>query len=192
MICIIEECKNSAIARGWCQRHYDSWRYHGDPEAAKRGPPGEAVAWIKRHINFSDPSCLIWPFYRRTDGHAATVWPQGANGPQVLATRYMCELAKGPAPTSVHEAAHKCGNGHLGCIHPKHLRWATRQENVDDKDLHGTQPIGEKNPAAKLTETKVLEIRQSSATLDVLAAKYGVSRGTIWDARVGKTWSHVR
>lgn len=192
MICSVEGCGKTAIARGWCPRHYDSWRYHGDPTSATRGPRGEAVAWIKSHVDYDADECLIWPFYRRDTGYAATVWPEGMHGPQILATRYMCDLVKGPPPTPQHEAAHSCGMGHLGCIHPKHLGWSTRQENVDDKIAHGTMPVGEKNPAAKLDADKVRFIRRSTATLDELSDKLGVSRGTVWDARVGKTWGHVQ
>jgi|GEM_PF-1591443 len=32
-ICSIEDCSNLAKKRGWCRRHYDSWRRHGDPLA---------------------------------------------------------------------------------------------------------------------------------------------------------------
>jgi hypothetical protein len=103
----------------------------------------------------------------------------------------MCQLATGEPPTPAHEAAHKCGNGHLGCIHPKHLQWSTRQQNVDDKIEHGTMPIGEKNPCAKLTEEKVRFIRASKLTLQVLADKFGVSKATVGDARTGKTWGHI-
>jgi hypothetical protein len=192
MICSVPECEKNAIARGWCARHYDSWRYHGDPNSAKRGPRGEAVAWIKDHIDHRGDDCLIWPFYRRENGYAGSVWPDGIHGRQILAARFMCELAHGPAPSPCHESAHRCGRGDKGCIHPHHLRWATHQENMDDMKGHGTSLLGERNPSARLDAGKVRMIRKSTATLDDLAAKLNVSRGTVWDARTGKTWGHVQ
>lgn len=34
--CTIEDCDRPAIARGWCGRHYDTWRRTGDPEGGAR------------------------------------------------------------------------------------------------------------------------------------------------------------
>lgn len=31
MICSIEKCERTALCRGWCMRHYNRWRRHGDP-----------------------------------------------------------------------------------------------------------------------------------------------------------------
>jgi 5-methylcytosine-specific restriction endonuclease McrA len=34
-VCAIADCGKQATTRGWCPKHYQSWRRHGDPEAAK-------------------------------------------------------------------------------------------------------------------------------------------------------------
>jgi hypothetical protein len=104
----------------------------------------------------------------------------------------MLLLASGPPIGPKQEAAHRCGNGHLGCIHPKHLRWATRQQNSDDKKLHGTILFGEKNPSAKLSADIVRKIRQSSDTLQFWSDRLDVSKATVGDARSGRTWGHVK
>ena len=31
--CSIEDCPGPVIARGWCMKHYQRWRRHGDPIA---------------------------------------------------------------------------------------------------------------------------------------------------------------
>jgi hypothetical protein len=33
-MCSIEGCERNVHARGWCFRHYQTWRRHGDPTAA--------------------------------------------------------------------------------------------------------------------------------------------------------------
>ena len=35
-ICKVDGCEKQSLARGWCQRHYDSWRLRGDPMAASK------------------------------------------------------------------------------------------------------------------------------------------------------------
>lgn len=44
--CSIPECNGSVVARGWCNRHYKTWKTHGDPLAgrlyAKRGTADKA------------------------------------------------------------------------------------------------------------------------------------------------------
>jgi HNH endonuclease len=57
---------------------------------------------------------------------------------------------------------------------------------------HQPEPhSGEKNPAAKLTEYDVMEIKVSNASVNALAKAYGVTHGTISAIRCGKTWARV-
>lgn len=71
------------------------------------------------------------------------------------------------------------------------LRWDTNQGNMRDKRIHGTEPLGEKRPNAKLTESAVREIRSSSLPPIRLAEKFGVSTGTIQDVTSNRSWTHV-
>lgn len=142
--------------------------------------------WLREHVNDEDGGCLIWPFARHVDGRAKI------NGD--MPARQMCEIAHGPAPTPLHEAAHSCGKAHLGCVHPKHLRWATRAENHADKREHGTHLEGEKHYRAILTENDVVEIRRLRRTLSQrrIARRYGVSRSCISGVLGSKNWKHVQ
>lgn len=62
--CTIESCGGRIQARGWCSKHYDRWRKHGDPtktvnRAHTDGPcelddcsePMYAKGWCKHHYN---------------------------------------------------------------------------------------------------------------------------------------------
>jgi hypothetical protein len=74
----------------------------------------------------------------------------------------------------------------------ENIRWATPQENQDDRRRHGTRCDGQRNPAAILTPDQVSEIRLlypsnvtqgqrgHGITLKSLAKKYGVSHTQIW------------
>jgi DNA-binding MarR family transcriptional regulator len=74
------------------------------------------------------------------------------------------------------------------------LRWATKDENEADKDLHGTRYRGEKHGMAKLTEYDVKEIRSlnnSQSQRDV-ADKFGISQSSVWAIIHRKTWTEVQ
>lgn len=104
--------------------------------------------------------CLHWP-YNTSGGYGQL----RMNGGPKWVHRLVCEATHGPAPTPKHEAAHSCGNGHLGCVNPHHISWKTRAENFADKLTHGTHNQGSKHPLAKLAEDEIREIRNLRGTL---------------------------
>lgn len=155
-----------------------------------RAPNGFPARFLQEHVSYDDPnSCLLWPYARARDGYAKIRW----NGVAIIASRVMCELAHGPAPTPEHEAAHSCGNGAKGCVNQHHLRWATSKENKEDSMRFGTISHGEQHYAAKLTEGDVLEIRRLADTKDPsdLAAQFGVSQRTISNIVLRQRWKHI-
>lgn len=71
------------------------------------------------------------------------------------------------------------------------LAWGTCAENMADKVRHGTVPSGSRNGRAKLDESKVREIRRlhrAGQTQRSLSRNYAVSKTTIRDIVIGKTW----
>ena len=85
---------------------------------------------------------------------------------------------------------HSCHN--KNCINPAHLSIGTHADNVNDKVLAKRHGYGEKHYKSKLTEKDVLYIRaHPELSLQKLADKFDVGRGTIQQAREGKTWKHL-
>lgn len=176
-ICSISNCGNKVIARGWCDSHYRRWQLHGDPLKG-RIPNGEAARFLNEVvIPFRGNDCLIWPYAKNPSGYGAI----GVHGRKREVHRLACIAANGEPPTPKHQAAHNCGNGHLGCCNPKHLRWDTIKGNFADKKKHGTYTRGEDHPVAKLTQVEVLEIRSLAETMSQseIAAKFGVANSTV-------------
>jgi len=83
------------------------------------------------------------------------------------------------------------------------LEWCTHSENSKHSFKIGLSSlVGERNPAATITEDKVIEIRQNYPkdrkhgrdgypTKQELADKYGVSINVIKFIIQGKTWKHL-
>lgn len=71
------------------------------------------------------------------------------------------------------------------------LAWGTRQENVADRVIHGTNLRGERNGNSKLTDRQAAEIRQCLANdipPKVLAKHFQVNRVTIYNIKNQKTY----
>lgn len=182
--CTIDGCRKPHKAHGLCANHYARLRLHGSATGGGRSlaDRGAPMAWLEAHVDYDGDGCLPWPFYRDKDGYAV----QGRH----RASRTMCELRNGPPASPNLVAAHNCGKGHEGCVHPKHLRWATQQENIDDKKHHGTGNAGEKHNLAKLTTLQVAEIRRMRGALTQgdVARLYGISKSNVGMIQRGQTW----
>lgn len=129
--------------------------------------------WLRAHVNHEGGHCLIWPFFRDDQGYARVA----VEGKPRQASRFMCTLVHGPAPSEKHQAAHSCGNGHGGCVHPKHVWWKTPIENMADAVRHGTARFGSGRIRHKLTLEQVSEIRalKGVMTQSELGSLYGVT-----------------
>lgn len=181
--CTMDGCENPHFGMGLCAAHYTRNRRHGSPSGGGTSR-GEPLAWLCAHQNHDGDECLLWPYARGGGGEAVVTF----EGRQRSAAPVMCEMTHGPAPSLLHECAHSCGKGHLGCINPKHLRWATRSENHQDKHEHGTMPRGSTHPWSILTEDQVRLIRASDEPGYKIAPKFGVDKATIYAIRKRKIW----
>lgn len=187
--CLVEGCGRQHAARGYCKLHYDRIILTGAPrdDQPARTAPGSRMEWLLAHVDYQDEACLDWPFSRDHRGYARIT----DEGVQRLASRTMCALAHGPAPHDDQQAAHSCGNGHRGCVNPKHLRWDTVVGNHSDKIEHGTEIKGVDQWQAKLTEDDVRYIRSAKGTVFQrdLAERYGVSQSTISKIQRKANWA---
>lgn len=147
---------------------------------------GKAYKWLVDHLNFDGEECLIWPF-SRTRGYGGF----SHMGERYYAHRFMCELVHGAPPSPLHEAAHSCGRGHDGCVHPGHVSWKTKSENLLDCAGHGTQARSHYGTKGFLTADQAAQIRglKGVKTQWQIAEQFGVSESTISDIWLGRTHS---
>lgn len=103
----------------------------------------------------------------------------------------VAEAFIGPRPPE-HEVSHQDGvraNPRLG-----NLRYETKAQNHARRRAHGTNGAGEKNPAAKLTNAKVVDIKRRLALGERqadLAREFGVTRQVVWFIDHSYTWKEA-
>lgn len=182
-LCSIPDCGKAVHRRGMCNAHYRRMLRHGDPTMG-RTARGALPAFLATALSHDSSECLSWPYGHTDRGYGVI----HLDGRHQLVHRIVCEAAHGAPFSDKHEAAHSCGNGHLGCCNPRHLSWKTPVQNEADKINHGTIARGERQGSSKLTEQDVQAIRAKSRSAKEDAALYGVSEFTIYKIRRGARW----
>lgn len=186
--CSIDGCgRRAGPRRGWCNAHYKRWRKYGDPTLISRRPPGTALSFLQGVAAvFDSDECLIWPYRLSKNGYGTL--RTGAKNR--YAHRVLCEIIHGTPPNAL-DAAHSCGN--RACVNPRHLRWASRSDNLHDARGHGTIG-GELNAQSKLTSAEVINIRRrlvAGERVTAIARNLHVSSTCISDIRRRRTWGHL-
>lgn len=187
MKCSANGCESEARYKAvqLCNRHYLRLRRHGSVEGGATSQ-GEPLDWLRGNVPAETDDCLVWPYGRFADGYGAIRW----EGRKHRVHRLVCTMIHGDPPCESMDAAHTCGNGHLGCVNDRHLYWATRAQNLADRIAHGTANRGQRNGQAKLTELEareILSLKGSGILQKDVAARFGVSRelvGRIWRRQI--------
>lgn len=144
--------------------------------------------WLKvlrRGIN------QCWPWVGATDnkgyGHLTR------NGKTHKASRMAWRLTRGEIPKGF-EVCHKCKTP--SCCNPKHLFLGTHRKNMDWAVEHLEMKQGESHRSAKLTASKVKEMRKlyAGGTLSYkeIGKIFGVTMMPAWAAINRKTWKSVK
>lgn len=120
-ICSIDGCEGSHLARGWCGRHYQKWKVHGDPLGGgnRYSSPDQSFAARTAWRG----SCLEWRGVKCSGGYGLL----RVGGKMTPAHRFAWEQAHGPIPTQT-DVDHICHNP--ACCNVEHLRLATRLQNA--------------------------------------------------------------
>lgn len=139
--------------------------------------------WAKVDSSAGPDECWPWTGYAEK-GYGLFFWQGRKVGAHELAVTFTTGEARHPEL----DTCHSCDNPI--CCNPAHLRFDTRQSNVDEMVERGRAANGQR----KLTDDQVLAMRyraEAGATGIVLAAEYGVSKGLVTSILQGKRWTHV-
>ena len=136
-----------------------------------------AVTRFWRHVAVApDADCWPWLGDVNRDGYGDFFCRGKDYGAHELAVSF----SRGEKRLPTLDTCHTCDNP--ACCNPSHLRFDTRQSNVDDMFRRGRVRLGENSPNARLTDQQVREMRErraNGALQNELAEIYGVSRGYV-------------
>jgi ribosome-binding protein aMBF1 (putative translation factor) len=140
----------------------------------------DGKVWSKRYNKFMNP-CISNRYYLKTkiDGKNKTIH-------KLVAEAFL------PNPNNLPEINHKSGIKTDNRV--ENLEWCTSSNNAKHAVDSGLRKYkkGSKHHLCKLTETQVLEIRESKGIpQDELAKKYGVGQTMISNIRNNKRRTHI-
>lgn len=190
-VCCVNGCHGVSSARGMCNTHYMQQRRAGLLPIGTRAT-GTVEERFFRHISKTE---YCWNWQGRLVGKGyGSIGLGGRGAKQKLVHRLSYEIHKGQIPEGM-VVMHKCDNPR--CVNPDHLEASTQSQNIKDAFSRGRKinlpsgVQGDDHGASKLTSKDVLEIRESTLSMNTIAKLYGVSRSAIERVRYRKTWRHI-
>ena len=126
-------------------------------------------------------------------GHQRVLLCNGGYRKCVAVHRLVLAAFVGACPEGM-ECCHLNGNARDNRL--VNLCWGTRSRNSEDTRRHGTNPLGQRNPHAILTDELVREIKRLKAEGHVnqrqIARRMGVTDAAISAITRGVNWSHIQ
>lgn len=188
-MCLVETCDKKPITRGYCKAHYHRLIRYGDPLGGSTFFD-EPKQFLSKLLERNEEGCIFWPFGRNGWGYAYT----DIDKKKVAVHRYICEEINGKPSEEKSVARHTCGNGHLGCVNPKHLIWGTQKENQEDRKRHGTFIEGSKVHNSVINEQIAVFIKseiEKGISCIQIAKNLSVSKYVVYDIKRGRTWRNA-
>lgn len=153
---------------------------------ARQFPVGREDFFWEQVDNVGGPLCWEWRGASGKGPQSPKNYGQASYDGRQYGTHTLAFMfSRGPIPDGLC-VLHSCDN--RWCVRPDHLFLGTKGDNYRDSSAKGRHCAGERHGMAKLTWRDVDEIRVSVESGPVLAARYGVEKGTISRVRLLKTW----
>lgn len=130
VVCSIAGCERLVECRGWCHKHYERWRTHGNPLCPRPRMSFEQRFWAK--VDQDGPllspylgRCWLWMGW--TPGGVRGYGSIERDGKRPQAHRVAYELVAGVIPEGL-TLDHLCRTP--PCVNPAHLEPVTQRENT--------------------------------------------------------------
>ena len=171
-ICKIKGCSRSTSARGWCKKHYETWRLRGDPEHKdsfyhKKSHTSIYYCWTDMKTRCLNPNNSGYKYYGGRGIKICERWMDFRN--------FYLDMGDKPKDMQL-DRINNNGN-----YEPNNCRWVTSAENNQNQRT------------TKLNAIKVREIRRVYPIFSRkhLAEKYQVTYRNIYDIVNNKTWKNI-
>lgn len=174
-----------------CDEDTEQWR----PVALSRyAADYEVSTWgriRRRRASHQHPAGFVMKATPDRDGYLrVTLHSKGAK--VWIAVHALVLVAfTGAAPDGC-QACH--GNGQSQDNHPLNLRWGTSQQNIAERERHGTTAKGEASGRSRFTTAQVLEMRAryaNGARRRDIAAAFNAPIGGVKDVLYRRSWKHL-
>lgn len=187
-LCSIDGCARTHMAKGFCHRHYERWRTHGDAMSMRYQQLEMPLRfWEKVAITADINRCWLWEPSADRETYGSFAY----RGKMDLAHRVAWMLTHGRTPKKV--VRHTCDN--RCCVNPNHLLEGSSKNNSEDMVARHRQSKGEDRHNSKLNSIMVRLIRGHVACgkRQVEVAKmFGVTPNVICRVIKGRAWQHVQ
>lgn len=161
--------------------HQDTW---------KCIPGWEQLYWCSYHGKIKSKKQILKPSIQKC-GHLRVSLSKNGKITYHLVHKLILLSFIGKKPKGK-ECCHKDGNPANNKL--SNLYYGTRSENISDAKKHGTFPMGNNRPGAKLTNEQAIKI-YSLCSLEFkdryIAELFNVSVGCIVQIRLGNNWKEI-
>jgi len=175
-ICKIEGCKNKIIARGWCRKHYERWRVHGDPNKTMRlyhghASRGNTSKEYRSYQHMLDRCCNKRnPNYKNYGGRGISVCKAWRHS--FLA--FYADMGDCPEGLTLDRVDNN------GDYLPENCKWASRTE----------QSRNRRNCRMNIIAAHVIRwlLKNTNISQKQIVSAYGVSKSVVSNIYSNKTW----
>jgi len=150
----------------------------------------EIPNWSKYYISTDGELYVRCKPHIGINGYGLVVLSNNSKRFSASIHRLVLETYVGPCPAG-YQACHNDGDPTNNKL--SNLRWDTPKNNIQDQIKHGTRLSGIRVGVAKLTDSKVEQIRELGPRYSQrrIAAMFGVTKSTITHVLSGVTWRHI-
>ena len=182
--CQVEGCQTKRYNKGYCAKHYQRVKTHGDHTIVKNRSHAvydSLEDFLLKNSKKETAGCWVWTAGKGRRGYGSagsSPWGRRFKTSPAHRLSYICY--KGEIPKGLF-VCHTCDNP--PCINPEHLFLGTHRDNMKDmyKKQRDNHPGGESSHKAKLTKEEAIYILKNMETISAweLSTKFNVSRQTI-------------